>query len=191
MPRLTTTQRRLIAPPCTVEGCGRRQERSRDGLCELHVRRLKTHGTLDKPKHWKLGTGREGPCTVEGCDKPRHARGTYCAGHGHRARRYGDPLFDPIAAKRSPCVEEGCANVTTAPHGVCVRCMKRRYNVQERGTQKRLARIALGNAVQQGKIKRQPCEKCGVERAQAHHDDYSKPLEVRWLCPKHHAEEHA
>jgi hypothetical protein len=40
-------------------------------------------------------------------------------------------------------------------------------------------------AVKRGEIKYQPCEVCG-EKAQAHHDDYSKPLEVRFLCRTHH-----
>jgi ribosomal protein S27AE len=36
-----------------------------------------------------------------------------------------------------------------------------------------------------------PCEVCGAtENVHAHHDDYSKPLEVRWLCSRHHAEHH-
>jgi hypothetical protein len=35
-----------------------------------------------------------------------------------------------------------------------------------------------------------PCETCG-KKAEAHHDDYSKPLEVRWLCRKHHRMWHA
>lgn len=26
---------------------------------------------------------------------------------------------------------------------------------------------------------------------QAHHDDYAKPLDIRWLCARHHAYEHA
>jgi hypothetical protein len=190
MTKLSHAQRRKIAPPCTVDGCWRPQEILKLGLCEMHWKRLTLHGTLEKPLHWKHGTARPPECGVPGCEKPRHGRGTYCAGHGHRARRYGDPLHDPIAAKRRPCAEEGCKNVTTAPHGACVRCMKKRHNAQERGTQKRLARVALGNAVQQGKIKRHPCEKCGAENVHGHHDDYSKPLVVRWLCPKHHAEEH-
>jgi hypothetical protein len=42
-----------------------------------------------------------------------------------------------------------------------------------------------------GRIKKQPCEVCGEPKADAHHDDYSKPLDVRWLCRKHHAEWHA
>jgi ribosomal protein S27AE len=37
---------------------------------------------------------------------------------------------------------------------------------------------------------KQPCEVCGNLKAQAHHDDYSKPLQVRWLCQKHHTEHH-
>jgi hypothetical protein len=50
------------------------------------------------------------------------------------------------------------------------------------------ARCAVGNAVRDGKLKKQPCEVCGSTiRIHAHHDDYTKPLEVRWLCPKHHA----
>ena len=55
---------------------------------------------------------------------------------------------------------------------------------------KRAAHIACGNAIRDGRIKRQPCEVCGSEKAQAHHDDYSKPLDVRWLCTTHHAEWH-
>lgn len=39
-------------------------------------------------------------------------------------------------------------------------------------------------------LERKPCEACGAERAEAHHDDYSKPLSVRWLCKRHHAEHH-
>lgn len=39
-------------------------------------------------------------------------------------------------------------------------------------------------------LERKPCEMCGEERSDAHHDDYSKPLEVRWLCRKHHMELH-
>jgi len=41
------------------------------------------------------------------------------------------------------------------------------------------------NALRDGKVTRQPCEVCG-EPAQAHHEDYSKPLEVTWLCFRHH-----
>lgn len=55
------------------------------------------------------------------------------------------------------------------------------------------AHYLVSNAVRDGRLKREPCENCGDRRSQAHHDDYSKPLDVRWLCAKchhrHHAEE--
>ena len=40
------------------------------------------------------------------------------------------------------------------------------------------------------KLDRQPCEQCGALPADAHHDDYSKPLDVRWLCESCHGIEH-
>ena len=47
------------------------------------------------------------------------------------------------------------------------------------------------NEVKRGRLKRQPCQTCGRPYAHAHHDDYDRPLVVRWLCPAHHAEWHA
>jgi hypothetical protein len=56
-------------------------------------------------------------------------------------------------------------------------------------------KIAAGNAIRSqiltGRVAKQPCEVCGDEKADAHHDDYAKPLDVRWLCRKHHRQWHA
>jgi hypothetical protein len=48
-----------------------------------------------------------------------------------------------------------------------------------------------GSARQAGKIIPQPCEICGsTEKIEGHHDDYRKPLDVVWMCKKHHMEMH-
>jgi hypothetical protein len=44
---------------------------------------------------------------------------------------------------------------------------------------KRKAHFAVSNALRDKRLLRKPCEKCGDENSEAHHDDYSKPLEVR------------
>ena len=41
-------------------------------------------------------------------------------------------------------------------------------------------------AKKKGEIIKQSCEICGNKDGQAHHDDYNKPLELRWLCRSHH-----
>ena len=42
-----------------------------------------------------------------------------------------------------------------------------------------------------GTLVQGPCEVCGELKTVAHHDDYDKPLEVRWLCHSHHQQWHA
>ena len=51
------------------------------------------------------------------------------------------------------------------------------------------AHNAVARALRKGTLVRQPC-RCGNPRSEAHHPDYSKPLEVEWLCRRCHAEDH-
>ena len=53
------------------------------------------------------------------------------------------------------------------------------------------ARMMAKNAIRDGRLIRQPCEVCGTqEQVEAHHEDYSRPFDVRWLCFQHHREAH-
>ena len=45
-------------------------------------------------------------------------------------------------------------------------------------------------AIAKGILKPKPCEICRATKVIAHHDDYSKPLDVRWLCITHHRKIH-
>lgn len=55
------------------------------------------------------------------------------------------------------------------------------------------ARAAVGNAVRDGRLhKPDNCENCGSDFSlEGHHDDYDKPLSVRWLCACCHKRWHA
>lgn len=57
---------------------------------------------------------------------------------------------------------------------------------------KRAAHVILGNSIKAGKIARpETCQDCGSGgRIHGHHHDYSKPLDVEWLCPRCHRKRH-
>ena len=48
----------------------------------------------------------------------------------------------------------------------------------------------VGNAIRNGKLFPEPCVECGEQKTHAHHDDYSKPLNVRWMCAACHRQWH-
>lgn len=52
------------------------------------------------------------------------------------------------------------------------------------------AHTLVKSALRNGSLKKLNCEVCNSEISQAHHDDYTKPLNVRWLCSLHHHEVH-
>lgn len=50
---------------------------------------------------------------------------------------------------------------------------------------------AVLNAIKSGFLKRGPCARCGATaKVQGHHESYAKPLNVVWLCSRHHADRH-
>jgi predicted DNA-binding protein YlxM (UPF0122 family) len=60
------------------------------------------------------------------------------------------------------------------------------------------AQRAIERAIKKGILTPMTCEVCGLfpiasdgrRLVHAHHNDYSRPLNVRWLCQKHHHDHH-
>lgn len=65
---------------------------------------------------------------------------------------------------------------------------KARNRYRKKNPEKYKARSAVSNAIRDKRLIKLPCCVCGDINSQAHHEDYSKPLEVIWVCIKHHRE---
>lgn len=67
-------------------------------------------------------------------------------------------------------------------------------NASDRTTEnykmKNYAHGVVRHAKETGVIEPKPCEVCGEIEVDAHHDDYEKPLEIRWLCRTCHLKLH-
>ena len=55
--------------------------------------------------------------------------------------------------------------------------------------ERKYAHLQVYYALKKGTLSKQPCFMCG-EKAEAHHPDYSRPLDVVWLCSPHHRQAH-
>lgn len=107
-----------------------------------------------------------------------------------------------LAYSRLPRAKAAAKRYRESPEGKAIRI---RYNHSPRGKIARAlggyryrlrhpgrksARLTVHWALKLGILKRQPCEVCGFAKVEGHHDDYSKPLKVRWLCRKDHLDIH-
>lgn len=68
--------------------------------------------------------------------------------------------------------------------------LKRQKNARKKNPEQHKVYNLVSRAIKAGTLVKLPCEVCSDENSEAHHDDYSKPLEVRWLCRFHHAQHH-
>lgn len=90
-------------------------------------------------------------------------------------RFYKRKDYDPVKQRRKRAIRKA--------RGKDIECAKR---MMAKYPEKYAARNKLRLAVYAGKIKKLACEMCGDPKTHGHHEDYSKPLDVRWLCAKHH-----
>jgi ribosomal protein S27AE len=80
---------------------------------------------------------------------------------------------------------------TQSEKGKIVR-KKAQESYRNRYPMKYAAHVIFSNAVRDGNIVKQTvCSECGSNnQVHGHHDNYTKPLEVRWLCIKCHVAWH-
>lgn len=72
-------------------------------------------------------------------------------------------------------------------HAEAMRKHRATHKLSGEALKRAKCRWKLNVYVKRGSIKKQPCEVCGAAQTlEAHHEDYDKPLEVKWLCRKHH-----
>lgn len=90
-----------------------------------------------------------------------------------------------------------CGNECRKGQGNCLACHRKanreyrlRHPLQGEARKKMVARSYAKVYERRGKLLRQPCEVCASILAEKHHEDYDRPLQVRWLCRKCHLEEH-
>jgi hypothetical protein len=63
------------------------------------------------------------------------------------------------------------------------RIANKKYSELSREQKMRSNARSYANVYQRrGKLIPEPCECCGAKEVEKHHDDYSKPLGVRWIC---------
>lgn len=134
-----------------------------------------------------MGSLNQGRCSVEGCEGQHKAKGlcqshycrSYRAEHVEAVRDY-NRQHDRLPHRK---------NYNKTPERRAVRAIyMRQYRLSPNSRIREKATDAVGNAVRSGRLQRKPCEQCG-KAAQAHHDSYHPDnwLNVRWLCPEHHA----
>jgi hypothetical protein len=76
-------------------------------------------------------------------------------------------------------------------HAAYIRKWRETHPLTGEAKMKHNARCYANCYVRRGKIARKPCRTCGNKRSQMRHNDYSKPLEVVWLCRPCHLKHHA
>jgi hypothetical protein len=77
----------------------------------------------------------------------------------------------------------------TEPRRAAARARALQYRVDH--PDRYQAHTLVGNAVRDGRLIKLPCAVCGTTvHVHAHHDDYTRPLDVRWLCAEHHSAAH-
>jgi len=110
-----------------------------------------------------------------------HALGTtLTAAEPEPARPCGDPSHRTVRS----CL--ACKRMYSRAH------RPRHHELAPDARRRANARTHANVAQRRGQLTPQPCERCGsTVRVEKHHEDYARPLQVRWICRPCHVAHHA
>jgi hypothetical protein len=146
--------------------------------------------------HYEIISGKRRPCEYRNCEecgeqfsvyeyiirtKPKHGRfcSKVCRGKWqHNAKRSYLSQLPSMA---------GEANFNYR-HGRAI--LGKSRTVPYRGEKALKVNSLTSEAIRHGRLIPQPCEHGCAGKTDAHHDDYDKPYDVRWLCRKCHCALH-
>ena len=97
--------------------------------------------------------------------------------------------------QRNECVEcrenpRKGQRLCLACHAAYIRAWRKMNRLTGEALRKARCRSFAYTYWKRGKLERLACELCGNVNSQMHHSDYSKPLEVTWLCRHCHLSWH-
>ena len=100
-------------------------------------------------------------------------------------------VYDKARANHAHRVEARAVYAQTEEGRLASNKAKAEY--RKRNPEKTRAHNILARTIRAGHMTRpQACTKCGKKgKVDAHHDDYSKALDVRWLCSACHSQHHS
>lgn len=87
-----------------------------------------------------------------------------------------------------PCRQKGNARQLRTPEGWHYR---QAHFKATRDKHKVACRRKTRAAIKSGALVPEPCDHCGADKVEAHHEDYTLPLDVTWLCRRCHNLHHA
>ncbi len=165
--------------------CGKIKERPNSGSCNG------CHSAYTKK--WK----KSNPLTVEQKEKAKITRKKYedVKREGIRKRRPRIGAKPGILRPLCSWCDEVIENFKKKNY--CKKCSAK-YNREWRKLNPRSledkfkdnVRTKTRYRIARGILIKKPCELCGELKVEAHHEDYNKPFDIRWLCIRHHHELH-
>lgn len=142
---------------------------------------------MANPNKKKYEVGQLFPCNA--CGEIVLATDSIVRNSNYRCKKCRNKFIEKYQKNNPNKVKEWRANYLSTDAGKqMIRASVTRYRKDNK--EKAFAHWTVQHAKRSGKLRQQLCEECGESNTHAHHDDYSKPLTVRWLCPKCHKKHH-
>ncbi|KKM65013.1 hypothetical protein LCGC14_1495510 [marine sediment metagenome] len=152
-------------------------------------------------RRWPRVRQKEVECSVDGC-KDTCVGNDLCSKHNMALYRYGNATGKPKIKKI--CI--ACGSEFENKYEITQYCSNKCYRSTPESKVKAYQAIKKNRTKypQKNKIRdltskrinrektliRLPCEVCGNKDSEAHHFNYEHPLNINWLCKKHHGEVH-